>query len=37
MYLYNEAEINYTDVNIKAGKIIINYAKNEIYADDGNN
>ena len=32
MYLYNEAEINYTDVNIKAGKIIINYAKNEIYA-----
>jgi len=32
MYLYNEAEINYTDVNIKAGKIIINYAKSEIYA-----
>jgi len=32
MYLYNQAEINYTDVNIKAGKIIINYAKSEIYA-----
>ncbi len=32
MYLFNEAEINYTDVNIKAGKIIINYDKNEIYA-----
>ncbi len=32
MYLYNEAEINYTDVNIKAGKIIINYDKSEIYA-----
>jgi lipopolysaccharide assembly outer membrane protein LptD (OstA) len=32
MYLYNEAEINYTDINIKAGKIIINYSKNEIYA-----
>ena len=32
MYLYNEAEIHYEDVEIKAGKIIINYAKSEIYA-----
>jgi len=32
MYLYNEAEINYGDLNISAGKIIINYAKSEIYA-----
>jgi lipopolysaccharide assembly outer membrane protein LptD (OstA) len=32
MYLYNTAEINYGDVNIKAGKIIINYGKSEIYA-----
>jgi len=32
MYLYNEAEINYGDLNITAGKIIINYAKSEIYA-----
>jgi len=32
MYLYNNAEINYGDLNITAGKIIINYAKSEIYA-----
>ncbi|MFD0964179.1 putative LPS assembly protein LptD [Pseudofulvibacter geojedonensis] len=32
MYLYNNAEISYEDMNIKAGKIIINYAKSEVYA-----
>ncbi len=32
MYLYNEAEIIYGDIEIKAGKIIINYEKSEIYA-----
>lgn len=32
MYLYDTAEINYGDVNIQAGKIIINYGKSEIYA-----
>ncbi|MGB0973495.1 MAG: putative LPS assembly protein LptD [Flavobacteriaceae bacterium] len=32
MYLYNSAEINYGDINIKAGKIIINYGKSEVYA-----
>jgi len=32
MYLYNNAEINYGDINIVAGKIIINYGKSEIYA-----
>lgn len=30
--LYNEAEIKYLDFEIKAGKIIFNYEKNEIYA-----
>ena len=32
LYLYNEAEINYGDMNIKAGNIIIDYSKNEVYA-----
>ncbi len=32
MYLYNQAEITYGDINIQAGKIIINYDKNEVYA-----
>ncbi|GAA0870990.1 putative LPS assembly protein LptD [Gangjinia marincola] len=32
MYLYNEAEITYGDVNIKAGLIILDNEKNEIYA-----
>lgn len=32
MYLYDSAEINYGDLNIQAGKIIINYGKSEIYA-----
>lgn len=30
--LYNEAEIKYLDFEIKAGKIVFNYEKNEIYA-----
>ncbi|MFD0701212.1 putative LPS assembly protein LptD [Myroides pelagicus] len=30
--LYDEAEINYLDFNLKAGKIVFNYDKNEIYA-----
>ena len=32
MYLYNEAEINYGDINIKAGLIILDNEKNEVYA-----
>lgn len=32
IYLYNEAEVTYGDINIKAGDITINYSKNEIYA-----
>ncbi len=32
MYLYNNAEVTYGDINIKSGKIIINYGKNEVYA-----
>ena len=32
MYLYNEAVILYEDIEIKAGKIIINYEKSEVYA-----
>ncbi len=31
-YLYNQAEINYGDMNIKAGSITIDYSKNEVYA-----
>lgn len=32
LYLYNQAEITYGDMNIKAGNIIIDYSKNEVYA-----
>ena len=30
--LYNEAELNYLDVELKAGIIVMDYAKNEVYA-----
>ncbi|MBQ0785959.1 MAG: LPS-assembly protein LptD [Oceanihabitans sp.] len=32
LYLYNEAEIIYGDMEIKAGVIVIDYSKNEVYA-----
>ncbi len=32
LYLYNEAEITYGNINIKAGNIIVDYSKNEVYA-----
>ncbi|MFB9052237.1 putative LPS assembly protein LptD [Formosa undariae] len=32
LYLYDEAEVNYQDMNIKSGVIIIDYSKNEVYA-----
>ncbi len=32
MFLYNNAKITYGDIEIEAGKIIINYQKSEIYA-----
>lgn len=32
LHLYNNAEITYGDINIKAGSIIINYSKNTVYA-----
>ena len=32
IYLYNMAQINYLDMEITAGIIVINYAKNEVYA-----
>ena len=32
IYLYNEAEVTYGDLNIKAGDITIDYTKNEVYA-----
>ena len=32
LYLYNEAEIYYEDMEIKAGIIVIDYTKNEVYA-----
>ncbi len=32
IYLYNEAEINYQDTQLKAGIIIMDYIKNEVYA-----
>lgn len=32
LYLYNEAEIDYGDMNIKAGNIIFDYSKNIMYA-----
>ncbi|WP_298901662.1 putative LPS assembly protein LptD [uncultured Psychroserpens sp.] len=30
--LYNQAEVNYTDMNIKAGIIVIDHSKNLVYA-----
>ena len=32
IYLYNEAEINYQDTELKAGVITMDYIKNEVYA-----
>ncbi len=32
IYLYDQAEVKYGDINIKAGKITINYEKDEVYA-----
>ncbi|WP_111307445.1 putative LPS assembly protein LptD [Confluentibacter sediminis] len=32
LYLYNEAEITYGDINIKAGSITVDYSKNTVYA-----
>ena len=32
IYLYNEAEVYYEDMEIKAGVIVIDYKKNEVYA-----
>ena len=32
IYLYNEAEIYYQDTELKAGIIIMDYIKNEVYA-----
>ena len=32
IYLYNEAEIQYQDTELKAGVIIMDYTKNEVYA-----
>ena len=32
IYLYNEAEIYYLDTELKAGIIIMDYIKNEVYA-----
>ena len=32
IYLYNEAEVYYQDTELKAGIIILDYAKNEVYA-----
>ena len=32
IYLYNEAEIYYQDTELKAGVIILDYVKNEVYA-----
>ncbi len=32
IYLYNEAEIHYQDTELKAGIIIMDYIKNEVYA-----
>ena len=32
IYLYNEAEVYYEDKEIKAGIIVIDYVKNEVYA-----
>ncbi|GAA4974960.1 putative LPS assembly protein LptD [Algibacter aquimarinus] len=32
LYLYNEAKIDYGDMNITAGSIVIDYTKNTVYA-----
>ncbi len=32
LYLYNEAEIDYGDINIKSGSITIDYSTNTVYA-----
>jgi lipopolysaccharide assembly outer membrane protein LptD (OstA) len=32
IYLYNEAEIYYGDTELKAGAIVMDYIKNEVYA-----
>ncbi len=32
IYLYNEAEIHYQDTELKAGIIVMDYIKNEVYA-----
>ena len=32
IYLYNEAEIYYQDTELKAGIIVLDYARNEVYA-----
>ena len=32
MYLYDDAKIDYTDMNIEAGSIIVNQVKKEVYA-----
>ncbi|PKQ43998.1 putative LPS assembly protein LptD [Confluentibacter flavum] len=32
LYLFNEAEITYGDINIKAGSITVDYSKNTVYA-----
>ncbi|WP_100611425.1 putative LPS assembly protein LptD [Confluentibacter lentus] len=32
LYLYNEAEITYGNINIKAGSITVDYSKNTVYA-----
>lgn len=32
LYLYNEAEITYTDINIKAGQIIVDNTTNTVFA-----
>lgn len=33
MYLYDDAKIDYTDLNIKSGRIIVNQQKKEVYAN----
>lgn len=32
VYLYNEAEVYYQDIELKAGQIVIDYEKNQVYA-----
>lgn len=33
VYLYGEAKVDYTDLNLQAGKITFNWAKNEVIAE----